>query len=172
MNKSTLRLALAALLIPLSGCATIMGTDTHVMPITSTPSDASIRITDEKGMEIFKGTTPATITLKKSDGTYFGKKSYTVSISKSGFETQTIPVTGSPSGWYIGGNLIFGGLIGWLIIDPLNGKMYNLSPETIAANLPANAKTSHNNAATNGGITVMLLQDVPQHLRGTMSALN
>ncbi|NMF88265.1 hypothetical protein [Aromatoleum petrolei] len=172
MKNTALKFIFFALLVPLAGCATIMGSDTHVMPISSTPSDASIRITDEKGLEIFKGNTPSTITLKKADGSYFGKKSYTVTIAKAGFETQTIPVTGSPSGWYIGGNLLFGGLIGWLIVDPLNGKMYNLSPENINANLPANPKSSHNNRAVDGGITVMLIQDVPENLRGTMKALN
>lgn len=156
----------------LAGCATIMGSDAHIMPISSTPNDASIRITDEKGLEIFKGNTPTTVTLKKSDGGYFGKKSYTVTIAKEGFETQTIPVIASPNGWYIGGNLVFGGLVGWLIVDPLNGKMYNLSPEIITANLPATTKTSHNNKAIDGGITVMLIQDVPENLRGTMKALN
>lgn len=173
MSNSTLRLALAALLVALlSGCATIMGSDTHIMPINSTPSDAAITITDETGMEVFKGSTPYTITLKKSNGSYFGKKSYTVKISKPGFETQTIPVTAKASGLYIGGNLIFGGLIGWLIVDPLNGKMYNMSPETINASLSESQKTSHNNTSTDGSISVMLVQDVPAELRNRMAPIN
>lgn len=172
MKKITITLALTALSSITTGCATIMGSDVHSMPITSTPSDAGIRITDEKGTAIFQGKTPTTVTLKKSDGSYFGKKSYSVMISKPGYETQTIPVTASANGWYIGGNILFGGLIGWLIVDPLNGKMYNLSPETINAGLPEGAKSSHNNMSKDGGVTVMLVQDVPLALRDKMKALN
>ena len=58
----------------LSGCATIMGDKTQMIPISSTPSDASIVITDERGTEIFKGKTPTSVTLEKSDGTYWGKR--------------------------------------------------------------------------------------------------
>lgn len=172
MRNIALKIVFASLFVVLSGCATIMGTETHVMPINSNPSDAGVLITDEKGMEVFKGATPTSVTLKKSDGSYFGKKSYTVKISKTGYETQVIPVTASPSGLYIGGNLIFGGLIGWLIVDPLNGKMYNLSPENISSTLAASVNTSHNNTATNGGIAIMLLEDVPANLRGKMQRIN
>lgn len=156
----------------LAGCATIMGNESHIMPVSSNPSDAVVLITDEKGVEVFKGASPTTVTLKKSDGSYFGKKTYTVKISKSGYETQVIPVTSSPSGYYVAGNLLFGGLIGWLIVDPLNGKMYNLSPESINSTLAASAKTSHNNTATNGGIAIMLIEDVPASLRGKMQLIN
>lgn len=172
MKPAALRTALLLLLISVSGCASIMGTDSHIMPISSNPSDALISITDEKGTEIFKGATPTTVTLKKSDGSYFGKKTYTVRISKSGYETQVIPVTGSPSGYYVAGNLLFGGVIGWLIVDPLSGKMYNLSPENISSTMAASTKTSHNNSATDGGIAIMLMEDVPAGLRGKMQLMN
>jgi hypothetical protein len=78
-------------------------------------------------------------------------------------------VTSHPNGWYIAGNLVFGGLIGWFIVDPFNGAMYNLSPETIDAPLPA--KTSHNNTATDGGISIMLIDDVPPELRSKMTRI-
>ncbi len=148
-----------------------MGTGAHIMPIGSTPSDAMVLITDEKGVEIFKGNTPATVTLKKSEG-YFGKKSYTVVISKPGYGTQTIPVTASPNGWYMFGNLVFGGLMGYLIVDPNTGKMYNLSPETIDATLTMSNAALHNNTATDGGIAIMLIEDVPIHLHGKLQLIN
>lgn len=72
----------------------------------------TVSITDEKGSEVFKGTTPTSVTLQKSTGAYRGKKSFTVTISKAGFQTQTIPVQASANGWYIAGNFVFGGLIG------------------------------------------------------------
>lgn len=152
------------------GCATIVGDPIHTMPISSSPSDAVVLITDEKGREVFKGLTPTTVTLNKSDGSYFGGKSFIVKISKEGYETQLIPVSSHMNGWYIGGNFIFGGLVGWLIIDPLNGSMYKLSPDTINASL--GAKTTHNNKASDGSVTVMLVQDVPPELRGKMKRID
>lgn len=169
-KKTVLHAALAISATALGGCATIVGDANQLMPVSSTPSEASISIIDERGAEVFKGATPTTVTLQKSDGSYWGKKSYSVKISKPGFETQTIPVTASANGWYIAGNLVFGGLIGWFIVDPFNGKMYNLSPETINATLPT--KAAHNNSASNGGIAIMLIQDVPAELRGKMVQLN
>lgn len=127
-------------------------------------------MTDEKGVEVFKGLTPTSVTLQKSDGTYWGKKSYFVRISKDGFESQAIPVTANANGWYIGGNIVFGGLIGWFIVDPFNGNMYNLSPEAINSSLLG--KTAHNNKATDGSISIMLIQDIPAELRGKIQRIN
>ncbi len=149
-----------------SACATIIGQPTQVIPISSTPSDAAITIVDEAGVEVFKGSTPTTVTLHKSTGQYWGKKSFTVKITKAGFQPQSIPVTASANGWYIAGNFIFGGLIGWFIVDPLNGNMYTLSPEAVAGSLTANA--AHNNSGTDGKIAIVLLQDVPSSLRSQM----
>ena len=161
----------AALFGILAGCASIMGTSTHNMAIGSTPSDAKISITDEKGIEVFNGNTPTTVTLKKSDG-YFSKKSYKVVISKPGYRTQTIPITASPNGWYMFGNLVFGGLIGYLIVDPLTGNMYNLSPENIDTTLAVSNTSMHNNTATDGGIAIMLIKDVPSHLHEKLQLIN
>lgn len=158
------------LTIVLGGCATIVGNPLHVMPIGSSPDGASIVITDEKGQEVFKGTTPTSVTLQKSNGSYWGGKNYNVTITKPGYKTQTIPVTSSPNGWYIAGNFIFGGLIGWFIVDPLNGQMYNLSPENITATLGED--TAHNNSATDGSISIVLIEDVPAELRSKMTKIN
>lgn len=171
MKISVKSLGLLSIFATLVGCATIMGTPTHLMPISSTPSDANIVIIDEKGTEVFKGTTPTSVTLPKSDGSYWGGKSFTVQISKPGYDTQKIPVKANANGWYIGGNLVFGGLIGWLIVDPLSGNMYSLSPETISSSL-STMKAAHNNTATNGGIAILLIEDVPFALREKMHQIN
>lgn len=169
MQKNSL---LIALLLSLSGCATIMGDKTQTIPITSTPSEASISVRDEAGEEVFKGATPTTVTLNKSTGSYFGKKSYTVTIAKDGFVTQVIPLTASINGWYIG-NIIFGGLIGWLAVDPFNGGMYTLSPDAVKMTLATDQgkTTSHNNTG-NGSISIVLLQDVPEELRSKLVKIN
>lgn len=170
MKRGYIYSSILSLVMLVSGCATIMGHSTQLMPINSTPSDATILVTDEKGMDVFKGLTPTSVTLQKSDGSYWGKKSYTVRISKDGFETQTVQVTANANGWYIGGNILFGGLIGWFIVDPLNGNMYNLSPEAINSSMLN--KTAQNNKVKDGSISVMLIQDVPAELRSKMQRIN
>ena len=150
-------------LIATIGCATIVGDPTHAMPIASTPSGARIVIVDEHGTEIFKGNTPTTVSLEKSTGKYFGKKSYTVTITKEGYAETKIPITASATGWYIGGNILFGGLIGWLIVDPFNGRMYKLSPENVSANLQPITPSGTGPAATS--LNIIPLQDLPTSLR-------
>ena len=165
MNSFLKPLSLILVLV-FAGCATIIGDRTHLMPINSTPDSATVLITDEKGLQVFRGQTPTSVTLQKSDGSYWGGKDYTVTISKEGYDAQTIAVTSSPNGWYIAGNLVFGGLIGWFIVDPFNGAMYNLSPEQITASM--GEKTSYNNNFSEGAISIVLLEDVPQQLRDKM----
>jgi len=69
------------------------------------------------------------VTLAKSDGSYFGKKSYEITFTKEKYTPVTLPIKASANGWYIGGNFVFGGLIGWLAVDPFNGGMYTLHPK-------------------------------------------
>lgn len=143
------------------GCATIAGDKTQSIPILSTPNEATISVTDEHGREIFKGKTPSYVMLKKSDGSYWGKKSYTVKITKDGYETRNIQITASANGWYIFGNLMSWTLFGWLIVDPWYGCMYTLSPKDITETL--SEKTALN--AKDGSISILLLEDVPLSLR-------
>lgn len=146
----------------LSGCATIVGERDETITLNSSPSDAQIVILDERGDEIFSGLTPTTTQLKKANGSYFGGKTYTVNVTKEGYDTRTLTINSSPNGWYIAGNLVFGGLIGWLVVDPLTGAMYNLSPNEINASLNESVAK-----AEDGGkvLNIVLLEDVPSVLR-------
>ena len=131
---------LALVLLALgTSCATIVGDPNQVLPIRSTPSEASIQIRDEAGAETFRGVTPATVTLPKSTGKYWGKKSYKVTLEKPGFKPREYELTAHPNGWYLGGNWVFGGLVGWFLVDPFTGKMYKIAPDAIDAALDADA---------------------------------
>ncbi|CAM3821972.1 PEGA domain-containing protein [Vreelandella rituensis] len=149
----------------MTGCASIVGEKEQTVTINSTPSNAEVMITDERSLQVHSGQTPTTVQLKKSDGSYFGGKSYTVEISKNGYESRTMMINATPNGWYIGGNLIFGGLIGWLIVDPLTGSMYNLSPDTLNTTLGESVATSDQG---NSEITLVLLEDVPAEFKEDM----
>lgn len=71
------------------------------------------------------------------------------------------------SGWYFG-NLVFGGLIGMLIVDPLTGAMYNLKPEKIEQPLTA----SQSEVIRNGeGVLVVLASQTTERERAEMVRL-
>ena len=156
--------------ILLGACASIVGERTQLIPVSSTPDEADIFITDETGANVFRGKTPTTVTLPKSDGSYWGKKSFSVRISKPGFETRAIPLKASANGWYIAGNLIFGGLIGWFIVDPLNGAMYTLSPGEINTDLTGTTTFLDNTG--DGRISIVLVRDVSPLLREKMTRVD
>ncbi|WP_346795461.1 hypothetical protein R5M92_08385 [Halomonas sp. Bachu 37] len=166
MKVLKLTAAIATLSL-MTGCASIIGDKEQTVTINSSPSNADVLITDERSMEVHNGTTPATVQLNKSDGSYFGGKTYTVEISKDGYESRTMMINSSPNGWYIGGNLIFGGLIGWLIVDPLTGAMYNLTPDTLNASLGERVATTDGDTE----ITLVLVEDVPSHMLDKMQYL-
>jgi hypothetical protein len=176
LTRSIATCVAAATMFALGGCATIVGDKNQLMPIVSTPEGASILIRDELGHEVFQGTTPTNVTLAKADGSYFGKKSYTVAITKPGFQTQTVQITASANGWYIGGNFIFGGLIGWLIVDPLTGAMYTLAPTAVNGEPIAKPHASHGKKGEKAekvdGIKVVMLADVPAAAQGLMQRID
>ncbi len=115
----------------MTGCATIVGDDTQLVQVNSNPAGAAFEIKDDSGRVVAQGKTPQGVTLAKSDGSYFGKKSYQITFTKEGVQPVTLPIKASANGWYIGGNIVFGGLIGWLAVDPFNGGMYTLKPKEI-----------------------------------------
>ena len=167
MKQLKIAAAIAAAMA-MTGCASIVGDKDQSISINSTPSKAQVLIVDETSKEVFAGETPTTVQLRKADGSYFGGKTYTVHISKEGFQERTMSINSTPNGWYIGGNLVFGGLIGWLIVDPFTGAMYNLTPDQLNATLGESVATS-----AEGGreINLVLLQDVPDRLKGDMELI-
>ncbi|MBB1202299.1 hypothetical protein EGM70_18640 [Enterobacteriaceae bacterium 89] len=108
----------------LSGCSAIVGSSSETVSIESTPEQAKFIITDNHGNIVAKGTTPQTVQLKKSDGSYFGRISYTLSVMQDGYNSEGIPLEYRLSRWYTFGNIIFFGVPGWLIVDPFFGGMY------------------------------------------------
>ena len=129
----------------------------QTLGLQSDPSEANIAIVNQSTNEnVFQGKTPVSVPLKKAAGV-----SYLVTISKPGYQPVEIEVKRRVSGWYIFGNMVFGGLVGWLIVDPLSGAVFTLSPgkinETLVANQGARMR--------NGDIRVVLFQNVPADIR-------
>ena len=119
--------AVVLLALASSGCATIVARSTQKVDVSSAPAGAAVAITNRAGEVVHSGTTPLTAKLRKGAG-YFKKESYAVRFTKDGYETRELTLTGTMSGWYIG-NILFGGLIGMLVVDPQTGAMYRLEPK-------------------------------------------
>ncbi len=62
-------------------------------------------------------------------------------MKKEGFADKELTVTGTVSGWYIG-DILFGGAIGMLAVDPVTGATYTLPDAVTGALEPSTAKTS------------------------------
>ena len=59
---------------------------------------------------------------------------YTVTAAKDGYASNTHPIQSSLDGWYWG-NILVGGLIGMLIVDPITGAMYEIDTPSVAMSL-------------------------------------
>ena len=118
-----------------TACASIIKGGHQEVPITSEPSGASIAVYDVRtGDEIARGASPYTVTLKRGSG-YFKKGKYRVVLEKDGYKQEEVMLEGQANGWYIAGNILIGGLIGWFIVDPATGAMWTLKPEEVSGEL-------------------------------------
>ena len=125
----------AAAVVALSGCATIVSDSKYPTTFNSSPSGAEVTIKNQDGLSVARETTPFTTTLQASDG-YFKKMRYTATFHKRCYQDQTVPLKTSVDGWYWA-NLAFGGVIGFLIVDPATGSMYKIDPNYSVAMAPA-----------------------------------
>lgn len=136
IRQTATALTIALLGAWMAGCASIVdGGKTETVNISSQPPGATVVITDTRsGSQVFTGTTPTMAVLDRSAG-YFKSASYRVEFSLDGHQTYTTTIEGRPGGWYLIGNFFFGGLIGWILVDPATGAMWTLE-DNVAANLP------------------------------------
>jgi uncharacterized protein YceK len=123
-----------------SGCASIVSKTKWPFSVESEPSGAHISITNKKGYEVYKGKTPAAMQLKSGAG-FFSKESYVVEISMDGYDTKKINVECKLNAWYFG-NVVFGGVVGLLIIDPATGAMFKLASEGLTETLTKSTATT------------------------------
>ena len=135
MKKLLILLTISLFTGFLCSCATIMRDTSQTIPITSNVEKIDIKIKNKAGLIVFQGQTPTTINLKSAVSSgYFNPEQYTITASKDGFNTETTIIDWHVSKWYILGNIIFGGLIGYLIVDPITGDMYYLD-ESVYLNM-------------------------------------
>jgi uncharacterized protein YceK len=140
-----------------SGCATIVSKSEWPVQIASTPDGADVSITDIRdGKKVFTAKTPTSVVLTAKGG-FFKGKIYRVDVVKEGYATQSTEIKSALNGWYIG-NILFGGVIGLLIVDPASGAMWTLDNRDI--NLILEKKMA--NAPTDQGSF-----SIDNHIEGT-----
>lgn len=137
MSNCTRLIAIISTAFIFSACATIVSHTNWPLAVQSDPSGAHVVITNRKGAQVFEGKTPTAMKLK-SGSAFFSKESYVVTLTMNGYEPKKINVECKLNGWYIG-NILFGGVIGFLIIDPATGAMYKLNTEGVEATLVPSA---------------------------------
>ncbi len=137
---------LMSLAIFSTGCATIVSKSEYPVTIKSTPKGATYSIENRNGEEVANGVTPDTVTLKASAGYFKGEKykiTFTLpSKGKKASRKKVVELNSSVDGWYLGGNLLFGGIPGYLIVDPLTGAMYKL-PDEVSVDFTNSEQSLH-----------------------------
>ena len=159
IKKLTLGFAVAGLMLT-SGCASILSDSAYPVTISSNPTGANFTVVNEAGLDVHSGVTPDTITLQASDG-FFSSASYVVKYQMAGYQEQSFQLKAGMDGWYIG-NILFGGVIGMLIVDPATGAMWKL-PTT--ANVSLQPMTA---SAATGGLTIASIDQVPEALKSEL----
>jgi PEGA domain-containing protein len=121
ISKLLSKLCFTSLLCTLlPGCATIVHGTRQKVSVTTNPPGASV----SDGMTTLQ--TPATFNLERD-------RDYILTITKPGYDTETVRVTHVISG-AVAGNILAGGLIGWGV-DAISGAQWRLEPETLSVNL-------------------------------------
>jgi len=155
-QQSTSWYILILVAILFTSCATIIKSPRQDIYVVSQPDKAKVVIYDNNNYMVWSGESPSNITLNKGKG-YFKGASYKMEISKPGFQTMTLQLKPTTNGWYIGGNFLVGGLIGWLVVDPITGAMWVLNPKNLSVQL-----SKYDNQTD--GMTVVLLNEIDSEL--------
>lgn len=129
---SSARLLPLLFLAVLPSCATIIRGPTDTVSFACTPA-ARLVINDHLGNPVYDGPTPADVPLKTSAG-YFVGASYSVRMEADGYLPVQLELDAWLSPWYFG-NLVFGGLLGFLVVDPLTGSMWKIHPSGVSITL-------------------------------------
>lgn len=134
---------LASSIVAASGCASIISKSQYPVTINSNPPGAIVTIKNKSGAEIHKAQTPTTLTLNASAG-FFSPAQYSMEFEKSGYQNAAATAQAGIDGWYVA-NILFGGLIGLLIVDPATGAMWKLD-ESVTSNLTADGSPTNEQA--------------------------
>lgn len=173
INKSNLTrtacvTTLTALVLVGTGCASIVHGGPRTVTVSTVPSGAKATLAKATTGEVISvNTTPFTVALSPKAG-YFKGQSYKLKLELPGYTTSEVELKATLSGWYFG-NILLGGVIGMLIVDPATGSMWNLSPDKIDQPLTANQASL---LKTGNGFVVTLASQLTERERASMIRIN
>lgn len=133
MKKKSILFTMLCCAILFSNCASILTSTSYPVVINSEPNGAKVTIVNKKGEEVYSGKTPVSAKLKASNK-YMSGERYTVTISKPGYGDEVSYIESKMEELYWG-NILFGGLVGMLVIDPLTGAMFKIDTKSINVTL-------------------------------------
>lgn len=129
---------IGVLFLALSGCASIFSGTTQDVAIRSTPG-AKFMVTNSYGSPVASGVVGEDSLVRANlvrGAGYFSPHAYKVRLNKPGYRPAMVEVDPGMNPWYFG-NILLGGFIGMVIVDPLTGAMFRLVPRTDDAILTA-----------------------------------
>ena len=128
-NKCTVLLLVSALL---SGCASIVCPSSYPISLSSNVKNAKVTVYN-RGEEVLVATEPTEIRLSPKGG-YFVPADYRLVFEKDGCKCDEVKLETNFNWWYLG-NILFGGLIGMLIVDPATGAMWEIRETAVVGSL-------------------------------------
>ena len=115
----------------LVSCATVLHSGPGGVTITSEPPAAQVTITNLWTRQpLLQATTPVVASLARHAG-YMQPARYQIVIEKPGYQPYILTLQAHLDERYFG-NIVAGGPLGLLVIDPLTGAMYALPPRVHA----------------------------------------
>ena len=114
------RKLILAVLVFVTGCATIVHGPSKSIRVTTEPAGATASI---NGQEV---TTPGSVEVERD-------RTYVVIVKKPGYETQTVEIKKAFNPWILG-NLLF---VPAVIVDVITGSFWELEPGQIYLELEA-----------------------------------
>jgi hypothetical protein len=117
--KLTTRLMFLSSTITLltTGCASIMSGPNQNVSVQTEPEGAKATFINKKGIAVSAQQTPCIVSLKR-------RETYTLKIEKDDYQPLEAKLNKGLNGWYLG-NVLFGGMLGILIVDPATGAMWS-----------------------------------------------
>lgn len=149
------------------GCASIVHGGNRAITISTEPAGAKAAITKTGGEVVSVSTTPCTVSLDPKRG-YFKGQAYTLKLELAGYKSVQVELQPSLSGWYFG-NILFGGVIGMLAVDPVTGSMWNIEPSKIEQKLTESQASVVRNP---DGFLVVLVSELTEGERQHMTKVN
>jgi hypothetical protein len=111
-------LIVAAALVSVAGCASIISGRRSDVTFDTFPPGAHVEIRDKRGRPVTSFNSPGSATLKRQ-GRFFMPAHYTATITAPGYQTAQVPIGSTLNPWLLG-NIIIGGVPG-IVIDSATG---------------------------------------------------